>query len=91
MKFWKRLQFVLCLMAYLCVLVLVIKNIAIGTIGINGISFAVTFLSLLGLIVLLSGVEIKEFNDNENRIKKVNYEQDNGKVRQYREDDTDRF
>lgn len=34
MKFWKRLQFVLCLTAYLCVLVLVIKNIAIGTIGI---------------------------------------------------------
>lgn len=91
MKFWKRLQFVLCLMAYLCVLVLVIKNIAIGTIGIKGISFAALFLFLMGSIVLFSWAEIKEFNDNENRIKKVNYEQDNGKVRQYREDDTDRF
>lgn len=91
MKFWKSLQFVLCLMAYLCVLVLVIKNIAIGTIGIKGISFAALFLFLMGSIVLFSWAEIKEFNDNENRIKKVNYEQDNGKVRQYREDDTDRF
>ena len=91
MKFWNRLQFVLCLMAYLCVLVLVIKNIAIGTIGIKGISFAALFLFLMGSIVLFSWAEIKEFNDNENRIKKGNYEQDYGKVRLHREDDTDRF
>lgn len=91
MKFWNSLQFVLCLIAYICVLVLVIKNIAIGTIGIAGFPFAASFLLLMGLIVLFSWAEIKEFNDNENRIKKVNYEQDNGKVRQHREDDTDRF
>lgn len=91
MKFWNRLQFVFCLMAYLCVLALVIKNIAMGAIGIKGIPFAASFLLLMGLIVLFSWAEIKEFNDNENRIKKVNYERDNDKVRQHREDDTDRF
>lgn len=70
MKFWKRLQFVLCLMAYLCVLALVIKNIAIGAIGILGIPFAASFLLLMGLTVLFSWAEVREYNDNEKTLKR---------------------
>ena len=69
MKFWNRLQFVLYLMAYLCVLVLVIKNIAIGAIGVLGIPFAASFLILMGLIVLCAWNELKQFKNNENKIK----------------------
>ena len=70
MKFLNYLQFVLCLMAYLCVLALVIKNIAIGAIGIKGIPLASLFLILMGLIVLFSWAEIKGFNDGEKTLRR---------------------
>lgn len=69
MKFMYSFQFFFCLMAFLCALVLVIKNIVTGAIGVLGIPFAASFLILMGLIVLCAWNELKQFKNNENKIK----------------------
>ena len=69
MRFIYRFQFALCLIAFIGVLALVIKNTLTGAIGILGILFAALFLLLMGLIVLSSWGELKQIKDNENKIK----------------------
>lgn len=69
MKFMYRFQFFLCLMAFLCALALVIKNIVTGAIGVLGIPFVASFLLFMGLIVLCAWNELKQFKNNENKIK----------------------
>ena len=69
MKFMNYFQFALCLIAFIGVVALVIKNIVTGAIDIWGIPFAASFLLLMGIMVLCSWAELKQSEDNENKIK----------------------
>lgn len=68
MKIMNYLQLVLCVLVFLAVAALSIKNIMAGNIGLLGIAFIVSLLILTGLMVLFAWGEIKNYNDNNNRI-----------------------
>lgn len=65
MKFLSRFNFALCLIAFIGVVALAIRNIAIGAIGIKGALVAAIFVILMGLIVVFSWRDIKDFDDKE--------------------------
>lgn len=68
MKIMNYLQLVLCVLVFLAVAALSVKNIMAGNIGLLGIAFIVSLLILTGLMVLFAWGEIKNYNDNNNRI-----------------------
>lgn len=70
MKFMYRFQFALCLIAFLCVVALVIKNIATGAIGILGIPIVALFFVLSFMLVLFAWAEVREYDDNEKTLKR---------------------
>lgn len=68
MKIMNYLQLVLCVLVFLAVAALSIKNIMAGNIGLLGLAFVISFLVLTGLMILFAWGEIKNYNDNNNRI-----------------------
>ena len=65
MKFLNYFQLVLCIVIFVSVIALIIKNISIDNIGPMGILFATALFILTGMLVLYAWGEIRNYDKNE--------------------------
>ena len=69
MKFMNYFQLALSILIFVCSTILIVKNVAMGTLGLWGIPFCLSFFVFTLLLVLISWGEVKQFNDNDNKKK----------------------